>query len=73
MNKDTNQGAKSCYKLRNWAEYNKGLGNRGRIDLWISEDVLKIWGSIDIEKKVVGERQYPDCIIQCCLIIGIQY
>lgn len=64
---------KNTQKIRNWKEYNKSLRKRGSLTLWITDSVLSDWRSIDLSKKVVGEKQYPDSVILCCLILSIQY
>lgn len=63
---------KDTYKLRNWSDYNKTLESRGNITLWLNERLLRVWSDVP-KKKVVGEQQYPDCVIEACLIIGKVY
>mgnify|MGYP000013968051 CR=1 FL=1 len=65
--------SKDTYKLKNWKAYNKSLCNRGGLTIWIEDSVLRSWQDIDSTKKVVGEQTYPDSVILCCLILGIQY
>ncbi|MCC4820683.1 hypothetical protein LMH81_29635, partial [Vibrio lentus] len=38
---------KQTYKLTNWSEYNQSLMNRGRIDIWINEELLDTWNHKD--------------------------
>lgn len=64
---------KDKYKLRNWKEYNSNLCKRGDVTLWIESSVLGEWRDIDLKKKVVGERQYPDSVILTCLVLSMQY
>jgi heme-degrading monooxygenase HmoA len=33
------------YRIRNWAEYNKALIQRGSITIWIDEKAVKNWFS----------------------------
>lgn len=33
----------SRYRIRNWAEYNKSLVQRGSLTVWFSDDVVKSW------------------------------
>ena len=33
----------SKYRIRNWAEYNKSLVQRGSLTIWFSEDAIKTW------------------------------
>jgi hypothetical protein len=64
---------KDKYKVKNWKAYNKSLVQRGSITIWLEESVLRAWRDISKEKKVVGERLYADCVIQCCLLLGQVY
>ena len=34
---------KDQYRIHNWIQYNQSLKNRGNINLWLSQDVLKNW------------------------------
>ena len=34
---------KHTYRQSNYSDYNKALKNRGRIDVWISDDILESW------------------------------
>ena len=63
---------KDTYKIRNWGSYNKNLESRGNVTIWLSERILRVWSNVP-KRKVVGEQQYPDCIIEACLIIGKVY
>jgi hypothetical protein len=67
------KGGKDKYRIKNWHEYNKSLCNRGSLTLFITEDVLVAWEKIAPEKKVVGEKLYPDSIILCCQLIKNQF
>ncbi len=31
------------YKLTNWSAYNSGLKNRGKLTVWLSDDVRSSW------------------------------
>lgn len=42
---------KSKYKIRNWQAYNQGLCARGSLELWVSEELLRVWEQIDGAKK----------------------
>lgn len=64
---------KDSYKIKNWKAYNKALVQRGSVTLWIEDSLLRTWREIDPGKKVVGECLYPDCVIQCCLLVGKIY
>ena len=66
---------KAVYKLRNWGEYNKSLINRGSINLWISDDLVKGWfykrpSNIRKVKRKSGRSFiYSDKAIELCLTI----
>jgi hypothetical protein len=64
---------KDTYKIRNWQSYNKSLCRRGSISLWIDSSVIQEWEYASKKKKEVGEQTYSDSIIQCCLLMKINY
>ncbi len=41
MTKQTNMK----YRIRNWAEYNKALVNRGSVAIWFSNESLEKWNA----------------------------
>lgn len=53
--KQKSEGKKRQYKVRNWKEYNKALVNRGRIELWMSEEAIREW----VEHYKTGKRGTP--------------
>lgn len=69
----TTTPTKDKYKIRNWKIYNKALTQRGSLTVWIEASLLRIWRDITKDKKVVGEKLYPDNVIQCCLLLGKVY
>lgn len=73
MQKQPTIPVKDSYKIQNWKGYNKSLVQRGRIDIWLEDSVLRCWRDIDGSKIVVGEPLYADCVIQCCLLLGVVY
>lgn len=55
---------KQHYKVANWAEYNQALRNRGRIDIWISDEITATWSNNDRIYDGTGSTQlYPDTTI----------
>ena len=55
------------YKLSNWSDYNKALKNRGRIDVWISDDVESWWTHDDRAFDGTGStKHYTDRAILTC-------
>lgn len=73
MLSSTTTPTKDSYKISNWKAYNESLCKRGSLTLWIEESVLREWKQVSNDKKVVGEKLYPDSIIQCCLLLGKVY
>lgn len=63
------------YKISNWREYNKSLVDRGRITLWLSDDLEDTWYCKDKEQS--GRRghpkQYSDSAIELCLTLKYLY
>jgi len=61
---------KARYRIRNWAEYDASLVQRGSVTFWISEEVLEAW-----KPKAVGQRkrgaqpEYTDMAIECMLVL----
>lgn len=63
----------SRYKVRNWKEYEKALVNRGRVDIWISEDAISKWHP-NLEKKKQGRQvHYSNIAVQTCLVMRSLY
>ncbi len=55
------------YKLSNWSDYNQPLKNRGRIDVWISDDVESWWTHNDRVFDGTGStKHYTDKAILIC-------
>jgi hypothetical protein len=49
---------KYSYKVTNWKEYNHSLKKRGKITIWFSPRLLRLWKEIDVIKISVGEQIY---------------
>lgn len=64
---------KDIYKPRNWKAYNKSLCQRGCLTLWLSDSLYRHWSDISRQGKVVGEKYYPDMVIELCLTIKQVY
>jgi len=60
----------SRYCIRNWAEYNKSLVQRGSLTVWFSEDAIEAWLEGSSSKMKQGRpRTYSDEAILSALII----
>jgi hypothetical protein len=68
-----NKVEKVKYRVTNWKEYNKSLKQRGSLELYLSNDALGCWSSIDPSKKEVGRQLYPDSLILAFGLIMVQY
>lgn len=73
MENPSKSPAKYSYKISNWKEYNESLKKRGKISLWMNARLLKIWSEIDVSKKIFGEKNYPDVVIEFCLVMSHLY
>jgi hypothetical protein len=61
---------KAKYHLRNWAQYNENLKQRGRLTLWIDEDVIRAWQpDPTAPKKRGGQPADSDGAIECLLTV----
>ena len=65
--------SKDRYKPRDWKAYNESLCRRGSLVLWLEEGVYRHWRDVSQGGKVVGEKQYPDMVIEFCLTIKQVY
>lgn len=68
----TRDKARENYKLRNWSEYNRSLKKRGKLAIWLSEDVKSSWVYTSVQKPG-GEVIYSDTAIEFCLTIKHLY
>lgn len=60
---------KKRYKVRNWAEYNEALKNRGRLDVWVDKGIWEQWFARPSGKRG-GQETYSDLAIETTLRIG---
>ncbi len=61
------------YKISNWPEYNKSLVNRGRITLWLDEEISSSWISQGCSGKRGHPVVYSDASIELCLTVKYLY
>ena len=57
------------YKIKNWAEYNKSLIQRGSINVWFSEESIKNWHNMLHTGSRGRPKTYTDDAILCTLLI----
>lgn len=65
--------SKDKYKVRNWGEYNRGLVNRGRINIWIEQEVVEQWKPKHSTGKAGRPREYSDSAILLCVVVRKLY
>lgn len=57
---------KKAYRVCNWSDYNQSLKDRGKLSIWIPDNIYKIWYGD-------GRETYSDTAIEFCLTISIIY
>lgn len=65
--------AEPTYRIRNWAEYNKALIQRGNISIWINEKSVKNWFSSYHTCRAGRPATYSDDAILMMLILREVY
>jgi hypothetical protein len=63
---------KSRYKVKNWAQYNVGLKNRGSLTLWISKEVIDGW-KYQGEAQRGGQFEFSDSCILTLLQLKVAF
>lgn len=61
---------KTTYKVDNWPEYNKSLCQRGRLDIWIDEQVLDRW-LYEGPTQQGAQYTYSGFAIETCLSLRL--
>lgn len=54
------------YKPRSWHDYNKSLVERGNLSVWISDEVIEDWQTLQDSQRG-APRQYSDLAIKTML------
>jgi hypothetical protein len=63
---------KEKYKVVNWSSYNKSLKERGKISIWLPNNLSELWYR-STEDTVVGKQKYSDAAIEFCMTIKQLY
>lgn len=63
---------KDKYKITNWSKYNNALKERGRITLWIKDEVIELW-KYEGKRERGGKKEYSDLSIEICFSIKILF
>ena len=56
---------KPTYRVRNWAEYNRSLVQRGSLTVWVSSEVVAAWTAVVPTGKRGHPQTYSDLAIEC--------
>ena len=60
---------KARYRVRNWAEYDRGLVARGDVRVWISAEAIEGWKAAG-RTTPGGQRRFPSLAIETVLVLG---
>ncbi len=60
------------YKLSNWSSYNESLKKRGKITIWLSNEIKSGW-VYGGKNKPGGKVKYGDLSIEFCLVMKYLY
>jgi hypothetical protein len=65
--------AKQAYRVRNWAQYNKALTERGSLTLWIDKEVEKKWYAAAQKQRRGRPFVYSELAITICSTLRLIY
>ena len=57
------------FKVTNWADYDRGLVQRGDIRFWIDEEAIKAWIA-PYRTTPGGQRKFSNFAIEATLVLG---
>ena len=63
---------KTKYRVKNWAEYEKSLRNRGDITIWVNSDTIKAWKPA-LSGKRGAQELYSDLAIETALTLRLLF
>lgn len=58
------KSAKSLYRIRNWREYNAALKKRGSLAIWVSQEVIDHWTTMEKTGQRGASDTYADLAIE---------
>lgn len=61
--------AKATYKIKNWKEYNQALVNRGNLTVWVDDEAISKWVSVEKTGCKGRSNTYSDTAIECALTV----
>ena len=63
---------KTCYRVTNWPEYDRGLVQRGSLTFWIAPEALDAWKPAPSGKRG-GQRRYSDFAIRTAHVLRLRF
>lgn len=66
---DGTMARKKQYRIRNWAQYNKALVNRGSLTIWFDDESIANWHNTQPSGKRGRQHDYSDTAILCALTL----
>ena len=63
---------KTCYRVTNWPEYDRGLVERGSLTFWITPEALDAWTPSRSGTRG-GQRRYSDVAILTAHILRLRF
>ena len=57
------------YRVRNWANYNQSLINRGNLMIWFDDDIMQAWNAIEPNGQRGRDKIFSDLAIECALTL----
>jgi hypothetical protein len=63
---------KTKYRVRNWASYDRALGRRGDVTVWLSPEAIARWEPGGIGKRG-GQLRYSDLAIETALTLRLVF
>jgi hypothetical protein len=64
---------KQTYRIRNWAQYNAALIQRGSFTWWLDEALIERWYNTEKSGRRGAPNTYSDVAIQCALTLKAVY
>lgn len=65
---------KKAYRVRNWAQYNKALVQRGSVTFWINKNSMKQWYEKKNKRNARGRPKiYSNIAIEACIVMKVLF
>ena len=63
---------KTKYRVANWPEYERSLGRRGDVTVWLSREAVAAWMPARGGRRG-GQRKYSDIAIETALTLRLVF